>query len=80
MQPGFVFTPQNAPAVLEVCHRLGGIPLAMELAAAWTRALSVQQIAGRLADGFRLLAGKSRPPRTGAVPLPPVPGCPASAP
>jgi len=59
-QPGFALTRQNVGAVLEVCHRLDGIPLAIELAAAWARALSVQQIASRLVDGFRLLRGGCR--------------------
>ena len=53
--PGFSVTEQNSAAVAEVCHRLDGIPLALELAAARTRALSVEQIAGRLDDRFRLL-------------------------
>ncbi len=57
---GFVLTGQNASAVERVCRRLDGIPLAIELAAARARVLSVEQIAGRLDDCFRLLAGGSR--------------------
>jgi predicted ATPase/class 3 adenylate cyclase len=56
----FRITPQNASAVLEVCTRLDGIPLAIELAAARVRMLSVEQIAARLDDRFRLLTGGSR--------------------
>jgi predicted ATPase/class 3 adenylate cyclase len=60
----FNITAQNASAVLEVCTRLDGIPLAIELAAARVRMLSVEQIAARLDDRFRLLTGGSR----GALP------------
>jgi predicted ATPase len=60
MLPAFELTPQNAPALVEVCHRLDGIPLALELAAARIKALTVEQIAGRLDDCFRLLTGGSR--------------------
>jgi predicted ATPase/class 3 adenylate cyclase len=56
-QPAFAVTPQNAAAVADICHRLDGIPLALELAAARMRALSVEKIAARLGDRFRLLAG-----------------------
>ena len=59
-QPAFRVTPHNAPAVAEICHRLDGIPLALELAAARVRALSVEKIAERLSDRFRLLTGGSR--------------------
>jgi predicted ATPase/class 3 adenylate cyclase len=59
-QPSFAVTNQNAPAVAQVCHRLDGIPLAIELAAARVKALSVEQIAARLDDRFRLLTGGSR--------------------
>ena len=51
---------QNAAAVAQICRRLDGIPLAIELAAARVRALSVEQIAARLDDRFRLLTGGSR--------------------
>ena len=56
-QPAFQVTHQNAPAVADICHRLDGIPLAIELAAARVRALSVEKIAERLSDRFRLLTG-----------------------
>jgi predicted ATPase/class 3 adenylate cyclase len=56
----FVVTSGNAPAVVQVCHRLDGIPLALELAAARVKVLAVEQIAARLDDRFRLLTGGSR--------------------
>jgi predicted ATPase/class 3 adenylate cyclase len=58
--PTFTITPENAPWIAEVCHRLDGIPLAVELAAVRVKSLSVQQIAARLDDRFRLLTGGSR--------------------
>ena len=58
--PGFALTPQNAAAVEEVCHRLDGIPLALELAAARVDALSIEQLAQRLHQRFRLLTGGAR--------------------
>ncbi len=58
--PGFAVTNQNAPAVAQVCKRLDGIPLAIELAAARVKVLAVEQIAARLDDRFRLLTGGSR--------------------
>lgn len=56
----FELTEATAPTVARICVRLDGIPLAIELAAARVRVLSVQQIAARLDDRFRLLAGGSR--------------------
>lgn len=56
-RPGFVVTPASAPAVVEVCQRLDGIPLAIELAAARCRLLSPAQIATQLSDRFALLTG-----------------------
>ena len=58
--PTFAVTNDNAPALAQVCFRLDGIPLALELAAAKIRVLSVEQIAKRLDDRFRLLIGGSR--------------------
>jgi predicted ATPase/DNA-binding CsgD family transcriptional regulator len=60
--PGFEFTERNAPEVALLCRNLDGIPLAIELAAARTRVLSVGQISSRLADNFRLLKGANRTP------------------
>jgi predicted ATPase/class 3 adenylate cyclase len=57
---GFTLTEPIAPAVAQICQRLDGIPLAIELAAARTGALSVEQIATRLNNCFRLLTGGSR--------------------
>jgi predicted ATPase/DNA-binding CsgD family transcriptional regulator len=64
-RPEFQMTSQNAPAIIELCRRLDGIPLALELAATRVRLLSVEQIVARLDDRFRLLAGTLRtaPPR-----------------
>jgi predicted ATPase/class 3 adenylate cyclase len=56
----FALTEVNAAAVAEVCRRLDGIPLAIELAGSRVRTLSVEQIRDRLDDRFRLLTGGSR--------------------
>jgi non-specific serine/threonine protein kinase len=56
----FALTAQNAAAVVQICRRLDGIPLAIELAAARVRHLTVEEIATRLNDRFRLLTGGSR--------------------
>jgi predicted ATPase/class 3 adenylate cyclase len=58
--PNFVLDRADLVAVVEICRRLDGIPLAIELAAARVPILSVQDIAGRLGDRFRLLTGGSR--------------------
>jgi predicted ATPase/class 3 adenylate cyclase len=59
-KPDFAVTERNATALAQICHRLDGIPLAIELAAARVKALSVEQVAARLDDRFRLLTGGSR--------------------
>ncbi len=56
----FSLTDSNASSVAQICSRLDGIPLAIELAAARTKLLSADQIAARLDDLFRLLVGGSR--------------------
>jgi len=56
----FELTAANQAAVAELCRRLDGLPLAIELAAVRTRALTPGQIRGRLSDRFRLLTGGSR--------------------
>jgi predicted ATPase/class 3 adenylate cyclase len=56
----FALTERNGAAVAQICHRLDGIPLGIELAAARVKVLSVEQIASRLDDRFRLLTGGSR--------------------
>ncbi len=65
VRPGFTLDAGNTAAVVRLCRTLDGIPLAIELAAARVRALSVEQIAGRLGDRFQLLASGDRtaPPR-----------------
>ncbi|MBB3674471.1 putative ATPase/DNA-binding SARP family transcriptional activator [Modestobacter versicolor] len=60
VRPDFAVTPATLPAVLEVCRRLDGMPLALELAAARLRTLGIGQIAARLDDRFSLLTGGSR--------------------
>ncbi|HWE62908.1 MAG TPA: BTAD domain-containing putative transcriptional regulator, partial [Chloroflexota bacterium] len=59
-RPGFAITAANAAAVARICRRLDGIPLAIELAAAQLRALSIHDLAGRLDDRFRLLSSGTR--------------------
>ena len=59
-QPGFAVAAHNAATLVAICRHLDGIPLAIELAAARVRALSVEAIASRLGDRFRLLAGGTR--------------------
>jgi predicted ATPase/DNA-binding CsgD family transcriptional regulator len=63
--PAFALTEQNVPALARLCYRLDGMPLAIELAAARARVMSVNQIAERLDDRFRLLAthGRTAVPR-----------------
>jgi predicted ATPase/DNA-binding CsgD family transcriptional regulator len=61
VRPGFALTEGNAMPVAQVCHRLDGIPLAIELAAARVKVLSVEQISSRLEDSFALLTGGGRP-------------------
>ncbi len=56
----FCVTDDNAAAVAEICRRLDGMPLAIELAAARVRALSLTEIVDSLHDRFRLLTGGSR--------------------
>jgi predicted ATPase/class 3 adenylate cyclase/DNA-binding CsgD family transcriptional regulator len=59
-QPDFSVTGDTASAVTEICWRLDGMPLAIELAAARTRALSLTEIRDGLHDRFRLLTGGAR--------------------
>lgn len=60
MQSTFTVTNQNVPALSQLCSRLDGIPLAIELAAARVRSLSVEEINSKLESSFRLLTGGSR--------------------
>ena len=59
-RPSFAISDANAPAIAQICHRLDGIPLAIELAAARCRQLSAERIAAELDDRFRLLTGGAR--------------------
>jgi predicted ATPase/DNA-binding CsgD family transcriptional regulator len=58
--PGFELSPANAASISAICRALDGVPLAIELAAAWVRALSADQIAERLTDRFQLLTTGDR--------------------
>jgi len=60
VRPGFTLTERNAPIIAHLCWQLDGLPLALELAAAWVKTLNPEQIAARLDDRFRLLTGGSR--------------------
>jgi non-specific serine/threonine protein kinase len=60
VDPGFSVAPPNAGTIARICRRLDGIPLAIELAAARTGVLSVEQIDARLQHRFRLLTGGTR--------------------
>jgi predicted ATPase/class 3 adenylate cyclase/DNA-binding CsgD family transcriptional regulator len=59
-RPDFVVNDDNAATVTEICRRLDGVPLAIELAAARVRALSLAEILDSLHDRFRLLTGGAR--------------------
>jgi predicted ATPase/DNA-binding SARP family transcriptional activator len=60
MQPQFTLTDQNANAVVQICRRLSGMPLAIELAAARVKMMTVDEIASRLDDRFSLLTSGNR--------------------
>ena len=60
VRPDFAITDDNEAAVTEICRRLDGMPLAIELAAARIRALSLAEIVDSLHDRFRLLTGDAR--------------------
>jgi len=69
VRPSFRITDENAAAVLSICQRLDGLPLAIELAAARMRMLSSTQLAERMDDIFAVLVGgaRSAPPRHQAL-------------
>ena len=69
VRPSFRITDENAAAVLSICQRLDGLPLAIELAAARMRILSSAQLAERMDDIFAVLVGgaRSAPPRHQAL-------------
>src|SRR6476469_4604933 len=60
VRPDFVVTEESLPVVVDVCRRLDGMPLAIELAAARVRALSLVEILDGLSDRFHLLTGGGR--------------------
>ena len=60
MQPQFTLTDQNANALVQICRRLSGMPLAIELAAARVKMMTVDEIASRLDDRFSLLTSGNR--------------------
>ncbi len=60
VKPRFAITDENAPAVAEICHRLDGLPLAIELAAARTRVLSPQRLLAELSHRLTFLRGGAR--------------------
>jgi non-specific serine/threonine protein kinase len=60
VDPAFEVTRANAPAVVQICRRVDGLPLAIELAAVRVKMLTAEHIAARLEDRFRLLTGGSR--------------------
>ena len=60
VRPNFVITPDNAPAIAEICARLDGLPLAIELAAARTKVLSPLAMLTRLQSRLQLLTGGAR--------------------
>ncbi|RBQ16101.1 AfsR/SARP family transcriptional regulator [Spongiactinospora rosea] len=60
VRPGFALDERTTAMAVEICRRLDGLPLAIELAAARMRSLTAEQVAARLDDRFRLLGGGSR--------------------
>jgi predicted ATPase len=59
-RPGFSLTPENSGVIAEICRRLDGIPLAIELAAAWLRVLSPEALLNRLSSRLDVLSGGAR--------------------
>jgi predicted ATPase len=59
-QPEFVLTPETSPAAERICRLVDGLPLALELAAAWTRLLTVEEIAGEIERTLDFLSTSQR--------------------
>ena len=59
LQPGFTFNAQNAEAIMRICQRLDGLPLGIELAAAWVRILSCEEILTRLEQNVDFLTAQN---------------------
>jgi len=57
---GFTLAPADRPVLLAICHLLDGMPLALELAAGWTRALSLAEIASEIGRGLDILTSSER--------------------
>src|SRR5207248_6481684 len=60
---GFALTPENVDTVADICTRLDGLPLAIELAAAQLRMRTIDQLASGLGSGFRMLTARQATPR-----------------
>jgi predicted ATPase/DNA-binding CsgD family transcriptional regulator len=60
VMPEFTLDADNAEAIAQVCHRLDGLPLAIELAAAWSKLLTPQELVARLEHRLPILTGGSR--------------------
>lgn len=60
VRPEFKLLPENAPAIVQICSRLDGLPLAIELAASWVKVFAVQQLTARLMTTFQLLKSPNR--------------------
>src|SRR5436190_4584908 len=60
IKPGFEITSENAAAIVEICHRLDGLPLAIELAAARIKVLPPRAMLARLQSRLELIAGRDR--------------------
>ena len=63
VRPNFVLTPANAPTIAAICRQLGGLPLAIELAAAWTRVLTPDELLTRLDHVLTVEGARDLPPR-----------------
>jgi predicted ATPase len=60
VEPGFTFTPETLPAVIGICRLVGGVPLGIELAAAWVRAISPPEIAREIENNVNFLSTNQR--------------------